>query len=110
MRFQTHECPLCNKMLRVKVQSGVTTYYCTNEKAPGNNGKSHYEVETDGKQTIQHLYAYPYAVDNFANAARSRVYQWKGTRWSFLKEIPFINAQTHDTLLNHLSITVPLDQ
>jgi len=109
MRFQTHECPLCKRVLRLKKMAGVTVYYCPDEFALGNNGKSHYEVEADDKQTIQHIYAYPYAVDNFANASRSRIYHWKGTRWHFIKEIPFVTARDHNDILNYLSATIPLN-
>jgi hypothetical protein len=68
---------------------------------------SHYEVETDGKQTIQHIYAFPYAIDNFANAGKSRVYLWGETKWHFLMEVPFVTAQSQDSLLEHLYNVAP---
>lgn len=106
MRFQTQECPLCNKVLRLKSMSGVTTYYCP-EEGPEGSYESHYEVESDAKQSIQHIYAFPYAVDNFANSRKSRAYLWDGARWQFLKEIPFLTAQPQESLLNQLYDAAP---
>lgn len=107
MRFQTHECPLCNQVLRLKSVAGVTVYFCPTECNQEGNYKSHYEVESDAKQSIQHIYAFPYAVDNYANSGKSRVYLWDGARWQFLKEVPFITAQPEETLLDHLYNTAP---
>lgn len=107
MRFQTHECPLCNKVLRLKSNSGVSTYFCPDECETDGNYKSHYEVELDTKQSIQHLYAFPYAVDNFANSGKSRVYLWDGNRWQFFMEVAFITAQPQESLLKHLYSVAP---
>lgn len=107
MKFQTHECPLCGEVLRFGKLAGVSTYYCRNAGIPGGNNKSHYEVEIDAKESIQHMYAFPYAVDNFANATRSRVYKWQGSRWQLLKEVPLVNPRPHDELLKHLRTFIP---
>ena len=108
MRFQNQQCPLCNKVLKLKSLAGVLTYYCPDEDTEGGNNTSHYEVESDGKQTIQHIYAFPYAIDNFANATRSRVYHWGGSRWKFIAEIPLVSPQAPDTLRQYLNLVVPL--
>jgi hypothetical protein len=108
MKFQTHECPLCGEVLRFGKIAGVSMYYCRNVGAPGGNNKSHYEVETDGKETIQHLYAFPYAIDNYASQGRSRVYSWVGSKWKLIREVPRIQAKTQDELLAHLQSTFPL--
>lgn len=107
MRFQNHECPLCNKVMRLKSVAGVSTFYCPDDDLEPGNNTSHYEVESDGKQTIQHMYAFPYAVDNYASATRSRVYYWKGTRWHFITEVPAILPQPQDTLKKYLELLIP---
>jgi hypothetical protein len=83
--------------------SGVATYWCPVETE---NGKPHYEVESDGKQMIQHLYAFPYAVDNYANNNKSRVFKWNDGKWKFVKEVPFITPRPHDEILNYLKSVV----
>lgn len=107
MRFQNQQCPLCNKVLKLKSVCGVATYYCPTENTEGGNNTSHYEVESDGKQTIQHFYAFPYAVDNYINATRSRIYHWKGSRWQFLKEVPHIDPQEMEVLRQYLALVAP---
>jgi hypothetical protein len=88
--------------MRFKSVAGVSTFYCPDTE--GGNNTSHYEVESDGKQTIQHIYAFPYAIDNFSNATRSRVYHWKGNRWHFIAEMPYINPQSLDILRQYLHL------
>lgn len=100
MRFEIHQCPLCYKGMRSKFAHGVTTYYCPAEET------SHYEVETDGKQTIQHMYAHPYAVDNFIGSSKSRVYKWNDTRWKFVKEVAEIKSCLQSKLFSYLKSTV----
>lgn len=107
MKFQVHECPLCGEVLRFGKVAGVSVYNCKNAGTPGGNNKSHYEVEVDTKETIQHMYAFPYAVDNFASATRSRVYKWQDAKWKLLGEVPRIHAQRHDELMQHLQTTFP---
>lgn len=65
MKFQINECPLCGEVLRFGKVSSVSSYFCKNSGAPGGNNKSHYEVEIDAKESIQHMYAFPYAVSKF---------------------------------------------
>lgn len=101
MKFQINECPLCGVVLKFKSSHGVTTYFCSTEM------KSHYEVETDGKVCIQHIYAFPYAVDNFASSQRSRIYKWKEARWRFVKEVPRLAISRQDALLATLRTVVP---
>jgi CRISPR/Cas system-associated protein Cas5 (RAMP superfamily) len=101
MKFQVNECPLCGKVLNFRTSYGVTVYYCPAET------KTHYEVETDGKETIQHIYAFPYAVDNFVNSIKSRVYTWNDTRWKFVKEVPRIVPTNQNVLLAHLQSEIP---
>lgn len=102
MKFQTNECPLCNKVLHLKKTSGVSVYTCTAE------AKSHYEVEMDIKSAIQHMYAFPYAVDNFDNSGRSRVHRWKDNKWSFMREVALINPRPAPELLSHLQNILPI--
>lgn len=102
MKFQINQCPLCGKVLKMNKISGVVTYYCDSDI------KSHYEVETDGKITIQHIYAFPYAVDNFANSTRSRIYKWRDSRWKFVEEIPQVAPRPQNELIQHLRAAVPI--
>ena len=66
--------------MRLKINSGVHTYYCIGEEKP------HYEVESDFKITIEHMYAFPYAVDNYESSKDSRVYRWENNKWKFIRE------------------------
>lgn len=106
-RFQNQQCPLCNKVLKLKSVAGVTTFYCPDEDTADGNNNSHYEVESDGKQTIQHIYAFPYAVDNFDNATRSRIYLWDGKRWQFFKEVSYLKPQPQEIMLDLLYTVAP---
>ena len=99
IRFQTHECPLCKNVMRFGRVSGVTTYWCPTQT---DTGKPHYEVESDGKQTIQHIYAFPYAMDNYANSTRSRLFKWTDGKWKLFKEVPYITPKNSEELLTHL--------
>src|SRR5277367_1594327 len=102
--IHTNECPLCGKVLTLKKVSGVTVLSCpVGERA-------HYEVESDAKETIQHFYAFPYAVDNFNNSPRSRVHLWNGSRWTFLREVPRIEPRPTDLLLGHLERVISHDR
>ncbi len=104
MKFQTNECPLCGKVLKLKKTSGVSCYSCPAE------ANSHYEVEMDNKTIIQHMYAHPYAVDNYENASRSRIHQWKNNRWSFMHEVPRVTPRRSEELLAHLQRIAPIDE
>lgn len=101
IKFQTHECPMCKTVLRFGRVSGVTSYWCPNQ-TDGGKPLPHYEVESDGKQTIQHLYAFPYAIDNYANSTRSRVFKWTDGKWKLLKEVAHISARPQGELLAYL--------
>lgn len=94
--MHTNECPLCGKVLLIKKASGVTVYSC-----PAGD-KSHYELERDAKETIQHFYAFPYAIDNFNNSTKSRIYLWDGAKWKFLREIARIEPGPSEKLLERL--------
>lgn len=102
MKFQTNECPLCGKILHLKRESGVSVYTCKAE------AKSHYEVEMDLKASIQHMYAFPYAVDNFDNSGRSRVHRWKNNKWNFMQEVTHIAPRPAAELLSHLQTILPI--
>ena len=102
MKFQVSECPLCGNTLKMKMAYGVTTYYCAKESKP------HYEVEADSKETIQHAYVFPYAVDTYVNSTKSRVYRWRDSRWKFVKEVPRVVLTRQSELLSFLKHIVPL--
>jgi hypothetical protein len=102
MKFQTNECPLCGKVLHLKKVAGVSVYSCLAE------AKSHYEVEMDSQAIIQHMYVFPYAIDNYDNANRSRVHRWKNNRWSFMKEVTRIQPRPAGELLGHLQTILPI--
>jgi len=99
--FETRQCPLCDKVLQLKVAGKVQVYKCPEEIAftqEGNDteARSHYEVELDGQMDVQHMYAGNYAIDNFANGNKSRIYFWSQNdqgyyRWKFVTEVPRIN-------------------
>lgn len=96
MSFPIHQCPLCNAIMRLKVSFGVMTYYCPQEK------KSHYEVESDSQMMVQHIYVFPYAVDNFNTSLSSRLYKWSNNRWQFIRESYRLVAAPSDLLLKQI--------
>ena len=102
MKFQTNECPLCGEVLHLSKISSVVVYSCLVGPKP------HYEVEWDGKDTIQHMYAFPYAVDNYIDNNRSRVHRWKNNRWNFIKEVARIQPRPAAELLGHLQAILPI--
>lgn len=105
--FELRQCPLCGKMLQLKVASKVHVYKCPvtielpqEDKA---ETRSHYEVEVDGKMDVQHMYVGNYSIDNFGNGSRSRIYHWSANekgiyRWKFVTEVPRIQPTEYDKL------------
>lgn len=104
MKFETRECPLCGEVLRFGKIAGVSSYYCKNVGTPGGNNKTHYEVEIDTKESLQHIYVFPYSIDNVASSGRTRVYKWKDARWRFIKEVQRIHILAHEELYQHLHL------
>lgn len=80
MKFETNYCPLCNGILTLKKIAGVNVYSCSTsfniQELDGLKSISHYSVEMDEHMSIQHMYIYPYAIDNFGNESKSRVYKY----------------------------------
>jgi hypothetical protein len=107
--FQTNTCPICNQVLRMNRIAGVTVYHCPEaieyQTSKGVQSQSHYEVESDSKDTIQNVYALPFCVTNFSNQARSRVFKLdaEGQRpWKFLADVPFLNPSQMDAMINRI--------
>lgn len=96
MKFHIQKCPLCTTILKLKSNFGVLIYYCTAEATP------HYEVESDQSMTIEHMYAFPYAVDNVDSNHNSRLYKWDNNRWSFVKEVTRLVPEPQEQLLERL--------
>lgn len=105
--FEIRECPLCNKMLQLKVANKVHIYKCPTTIELSQEDKpeirSHYEVEVDGKMDVQHMYVGVYSIDNFTNGSRSRIYHWSANdkgifRWKFVTEVPRIRPAAQNKL------------
>jgi len=107
INFPTNSCPLCNRVLRLRRVSGVSVYDCPVTFAfNGPNGlkeKSHYEVECDNDQCIQHVYVDEWCIDTFTKSTKSRLHKLVSqedgpSRWKFVVEVPRINADLEDRL------------
>lgn len=98
-KFETNVCPLCSKVLKFHKIAGVNVYSCpTKLEAHGFTDQSHYEVEYDKKEIIQHMYVLPFSIDNFATNYRSRIYKAgeAGKKWGFVKEVPRVVAASEE--------------
>lgn len=69
----------------------------------------HYEVEMDERTAIQHMYVLPYAIDNFKDESKSRVYKIipvddrnHFNRWKFVMQTAHIRADTSSNLLDRI--------
>ena len=87
----------------------ISTYNCpTQHSVPGVGSTyviSHYIVECNTNLgDIQRIYIYPWSIDNFDNKAR--LYKYDG-RWSFIRELPHIKADTEDNLRKRISKLLP---
>lgn len=105
--FPNTSCPLCGKMLKLRKVSGVTVYDCPTtfdfHGPMGIKPKSHYEIECDVKECIQHVYVDDWCIDTFAKSTKSRIHkanhQENGpTRWRFVVEVPRIMADEETRL------------
>lgn len=112
-KFETNTCPLCGNVLKMQRSYGVTTVSCpTINKYHNGEEKSHYEVEFDKTQGIQHMYVGSWGIDNFLNGTRSRVYKQMSTagvavKWQLVTEIPMLKPELEENLLNRINKLVP---
>lgn len=111
-KFETKTCPLCGNVLKMHGSHGVTITSCPSTiKLINGREQSHYEVEADTKQSIQHMYIGPWGVDNFLNGNKSRVYKQMSrgaaVKWQLVTELPFLKADTEENLLNRINRLVP---
>lgn len=112
-KFETSACPLCGQVLRMRCIAGVSVFDCPKTvqftTSNGEEIKSHYEVEFDNRDCIQHMYVGPWSIDNFANATRSRIYKLSSgdrdtrIRWRLVKEIPMVRADVEEALLDRIN-------
>lgn len=108
MKFQTNICPLCDKVCTLRKVAGVTVFSCPTETKDLPKAKSHYEVEFDSKTEIQHIIVFPFAVDTFGGASKSRVYRSGGVedgqqKWRLVMEVPVIRAEEESKMLERLN-------
>lgn len=105
MNPQFNICPLCNKVCQLRTVAGVTFFNCpTQSTIPY---KSHFEIEFN-KTKIQHIIIYPYSIDTFLDANKSRVYHSTGLKngehkWKLLMEVYLIRAETESKLLDRIN-------
>ena len=109
--FAIDFCPLCDKPLRLRRVSKVNIYDCpTTYEAVTANGikqRSHYEVECDDGQCIQHVYVLPWSIDTFDKYNKSRVHKLhNGHRWKFVVELPPIHPDKKDKLKERINLLV----
>lgn len=104
-KFETSQCPLCGQILQLRRVSGVAIFSCP---TVASTHSTHYEVETDNRNCIQHIYIGEWSIDNFENASRSRIYKQTPSsdginkRWKLVKEVPLIKPDTEQNLLDRL--------
>lgn len=102
---------MCNRVLRLRRVSGVSVYDCPAMFAFNDPGgvkeKSHYEVECDKDQCIQHVYVDEWCIDTFTKSAKSRIHKLQEqengpNRWKFVVEVSRIQADQEDRLRTRL--------
>lgn len=98
-KFETNCCPLCGKILTLRKIAGVAVFQCPTSSS---HHTTHYEVEMDTSNCIQHLYLGDWSIDNFLNNTRSRVYYRESNRWHLFKEVNHIRADIEDRLAERL--------
>jgi hypothetical protein len=104
-KFETNVCPLCSKVLKFHKIAGVNVYSCPSKlEAIGFTDQSHYEVEYDKQDSIQHIYVLPFGIDNSSANYRSRIYKAgeAGRKWGFVKEVPRVTATSEDMIRTKL--------
>jgi hypothetical protein len=105
--FEIKTCPLCQQVLKFRQVSGVDIFDCsttfTFNSYMGATEKSHYEVQMDKAESIQHVYVLPWAIDNISSLGRARLYKIYTSegdelspgieinKWRFIKELPPIH-------------------
>lgn len=117
--FENKMCPLCGKVLTLKLIAGVTVYQCSvNFEFHSHMGiklRSHYEVESDKSNTYQHMYLLPWAIDNFGDSAKSRLYKIEdekltdGTiinKWKLIMQVSQIHSDTEENLRDRINTLV----
>jgi hypothetical protein len=113
--FPVNSCPLCNQVLQLRKVSGVTVYSCPAtfefNSVTGVKPRSHYEVECDKDQCIQHVYVDDWCIDTFDKGAKSRLHKLRTqedgpSRWKFVVEVPRIVATQEDQLRARLQTLV----
>lgn len=120
--FPTQECPLCGKVLRYRLVSGVSVYDCPTQfqflRSRGGvdymASKSHYEVEYDAKLAIQHIVVLPYGIDTATDDFKSNIFKFFPTelengvnKWRFITKVPRIKEDTEENLLKRLKNLIP---
>lgn len=119
-KFEINVCPLCSKVLKYRLASKVNVYSCPTtfefKTATGLAVKTHYEVEHDDKESIQHIVIGPWAIDNFSRdnlLPAARVYKLYTSesedghnKWRFITDAPEIHADTEDNMLARLNTLV----
>lgn len=108
--FSTNVCPLCHRVLHLKRVAGVSVFACHEtielETAVGRQLQSHYEVECDASETIQHVYTMPFCIDNYASTNVSKIWRFNNTTkrpWEFVADTPSIYSNDVEVMLNNLS-------
>ncbi len=114
INFEIRTCPLCGKVLQYRQVAKVNVYFCPTkvelQGATNVHEINHYEVESDNRAAIQHMYVLPYAIDNFGNESKSRVYKIHDqyanktmmNAWKFVIQTSRIKADTSENLLDRL--------
>jgi hypothetical protein len=108
MKFPVNVCPLCNKVMKLRQLAKVVNLFECPTQVDELKGKSHYEVEFDSREEIQHIIIFPYSIDTLGNSSKSRIYKAYVTdlgdpiKWKFLKEVSVIRAESEEKLMERL--------
>ena len=114
MNFEIETCPLCGEKLNLRKTAGIHIYSCPtkfqHENHQFHNELSHYQVVLDEYMPIQHIYIYPYAVDNYNDKSKIYKYIESGDGDTLYHELihvvttPQIHADTEEKMSSRLQM------
>lgn len=100
MKFQCNTCPLCNKILTFSIINKTNIFSCP-VKA-NDEIKSHYSVVSNNKGMTQIMYIMPFAIYNFSNGEKSKIYKLYKDEWKLVAETNTIPPSGISSLKNKM--------
>jgi Zn-finger nucleic acid-binding protein len=113
MKFQTNVCPLCDKVLQLRMTNGISVFHCPTMTTELDDGQTHYQVEFNSTDEVQRTIIFPYSIDSFTEVSKSKIYKAYNDqdkqKWKLLVEVPMIRITTQTHLLARLDQLIPND-